>query len=44
MELPYWSTDVNRPSIALVARQARRFGTLRGRVDLRALVCEGAGA
>ena len=44
MELPYWSTDLNRPSIALVASLARRFGTLRGPVDLRALVWDGAGA
>ena len=44
MELPYWSTGLNRPSIALVARQARRFGTVRSEVDLRALVWDGAGA
>jgi NitT/TauT family transport system substrate-binding protein len=43
MKLPYWSTDLNRPSIALTAQQAQKFGAIKSQPDLGELIWSGAG-
>jgi NitT/TauT family transport system substrate-binding protein len=43
MKLPYWSTDLNRPSIELVAQQSQKFGAIDKQPDLEELIWSGAG-
>jgi NitT/TauT family transport system substrate-binding protein len=43
MKLPYWSTDLNRPSIQLVGRQSVKFGAIKSAPDLGQLIWSGAG-
>jgi NitT/TauT family transport system substrate-binding protein len=43
MKLPYWSTDLNRPSISLTAQQAQKFGAIKSQPSLSELIWSGAG-
>jgi NitT/TauT family transport system substrate-binding protein len=43
MKLPYWSTDLNRPSISLTAQQSQKFGVIDAQPDLGDLIWSGAG-
>jgi NitT/TauT family transport system substrate-binding protein len=43
MKLPYWSTDLNRPSIELVGQQSVKFGAIEDQPDLGELIWSGAG-
>jgi NitT/TauT family transport system substrate-binding protein len=42
MKLPYWSTDLNRPSIQLVAQQSQKFGAIKSQPRLGDLIWSGA--
>jgi NitT/TauT family transport system substrate-binding protein len=42
MKLPYWSTDLNRPSIQLVAQQSQKFGAIKSQPSLGDLIWSGA--
>jgi hypothetical protein len=44
MKLPYWSTDLNQPSIALTAAATQRFGYTPSKVDPTQLIWSGAAA
>jgi NitT/TauT family transport system substrate-binding protein len=43
MKLPYWSTDLNRPSIELTAQQSQKFGAIKSQPNLDDLIWSGAG-
>jgi NitT/TauT family transport system substrate-binding protein len=43
MKLPIWGPQLNRPTIELTARQAEKYGLLKGRPDLSKLIYPGAG-
>jgi len=42
MKLPYWSDSLNRPSIALTATEAQKFGYTKPKVDSGQLIWSGA--
>jgi NitT/TauT family transport system substrate-binding protein len=42
MGLPFWSSDLNRPSIQLVADEAKKIGFVDSKPDLKELIWSGA--
>jgi NitT/TauT family transport system substrate-binding protein len=40
--LPYWSSDLNEPTIDLIAEQTARFGIVEDKPDVEAMIWEGA--
>jgi hypothetical protein len=43
MKLSFWSTDLNRPTIELIADEAERFDFVEERPDVDELIWSGAG-
>jgi NitT/TauT family transport system substrate-binding protein len=42
MNLPYWSDDLNEPSIERTATETKRFGNVKSAPDVNALIWDGA--